>query len=95
MFVKIEMLKAVTKAIFSHLEKLEINGMDVDKDFYWEISSNQKYDPYGQPSDFTLGQLSEDIQEILAIHSGNNSPSGHALVALGTLLRFMGERYPM
>lgn len=35
----------------------------ISNDYYWEISPDEIYDPYKEPENFTLGQLSDDMQE--------------------------------
>lgn len=95
MFVEFPILEKVTKEIFNHLKQLGIEGIELDKDFYWNVPLDQKYEPYNKPTALDLGQLSDDLQELQAIQKGEVEPSGHALVALGSILRFIGERKPM
>jgi len=48
------------------LTKLKENIGDeimISNDYYWEISPDEIYDPYKEPENFTLGQLSDDMQE--------------------------------
>lgn len=95
MHVELETLEETTKKIFNHLKKIGIKSIELDKDFYWNIPYDQKYDPYKKPIDLDLGQLSDDLQELQAIHAKEVEPSGHALVALGSIIQFIGERKPM
>ena len=95
MRVEFKILEEVLPIIFQHLNELDIKEIDLDKDFYWNIPEDKKYTPYEQPTDFDLGQLTEDFKELLAIQNKKSPPSGHALIALAALLRFIGEKKPM
>ena len=49
------------------------------------------YDPIKDPSNFSLGQLSEDGQRLSQILAGETPPIGYALVWLGSILRAAGQ----
>jgi hypothetical protein len=87
----IDTLERAFQLIFSHLREIQINSVEVDKDFYWDISSDERYDPYQDPKDLSLGQLSSDWEEIQKIASGEKKPTVYTLVWLSSLLRFLGE----
>ena len=87
----IDTLERAFQLIFSHLQKNQINSIEVDKDFYWDISSQERYNPYQDPKDLSLGQLSSDWEEIQKIALGEKEPTGYALLWLSSLLRFLGE----
>jgi hypothetical protein len=53
------------------------------------------YAVYTPPPEFdlTMGQLSEDWNEVAKIASGQRPPAAYALVWLSSLLRFIGTKF--
>jgi len=55
----------------------EHKGVEVEikSDFYWDISMEEIYNPYDEPRNITLGQISDDIIELRrAMKSGEIVP---------------------
>jgi hypothetical protein len=92
MIVKISELRALTEQLFAHLEQNRCNTVDISHDYYWDIPQENRYDPYQEPQEFTLGQLSDDWAELEKILAGNSEPIAYALVWLSTVLRAIGEK---
>lgn len=61
-------------------------------DYYWAIGPEELYAPYQQPAHLTLGQLSDDIEEISRVARGEAPPVGPDLVKLGAILAALGHR---
>ncbi len=78
--------------ISEHIRQSHPEPLEISEDYYWEIAETQLYDPTQDPSDFSLGQLSEDWHRVSQILSGEAPPIGYALVWLGSLLRVIGQR---
>ncbi len=66
----------------------------IDKDFYWEVLWEQRYDSYEEPRKLSLGQLSDDLKEIRGILAGQRDAIPYCLVWLSSLLRVIGEFPP-
>nr|VFK21306.1 MAG: hypothetical protein BECKLPF1236A_GA0070988_102964 [Candidatus Kentron sp. LPFa]VFK34711.1 MAG: hypothetical protein BECKLPF1236C_GA0070990_102934 [Candidatus Kentron sp. LPFa] len=94
MLVDISVLEKATSAVFQHLRENGINSIDLDKDFYWNIEKEQKYDPYQEPTEMNLGQLADDLKEIEKIASGDGDVIGYALVWIAALYQYIGEANP-
>lgn len=62
--VKINEIQEITNLIFEKLKASKGNEIEINYDFYWDIDSEEIYDPYKEPSNLTLGQLSDEIMEI-------------------------------
>lgn len=92
MQIDIKTLEKATLDIFNHLRDLEITSFELENDYYWHIVSEERYNPYDKPKDFTLGQLSDDWDEIEKIATGKQEPIGFALVWLAALYLYVGER---
>ena len=67
MRVKLETLEKVAHLIFEHMRDLEVEEVEIDNDYYWNIPFEQKYDRYEPPTDLDLGQLSEDWRDIINV----------------------------
>lgn len=94
MSVDIDTLESAILFIFEHLRNKDNTAINLDKDFYWDIESEQKYNPYIKPNKINLGQLSDDWEEIQLIASGEKEAIGYALVWVSALCRYIGETEP-
>lgn len=67
---------------------------EVSEDFYWNIPEKHLYSVYTPPpeSELTVGQLSDDWNEVMKIASGQRPPMAYGLVWLSSLLRIVGTK---
>jgi hypothetical protein len=82
------------RAIDVLLAEFEANGVsewDVDRDYYWDVPSDVRYDPYAHPTQLSLGQLSYDIERVKKLADGSNGPVSLGLVWVASILRIAGE----
>jgi hypothetical protein len=88
-------LEKVTQLAFDHCRNVGLDSVEVDEDFYWVVEQEYRYNPNKVPerAEMGLGQLSDEIDEIRRVASGEKDPTGFTLVRLAALLRFIGERY--
>lgn len=93
MKVKLTDLSQVHEQITRHLHSLGLEEVEFDDDYYWNIVPEKRYDPYHEPDEFTLGQLSDDLARVRRISIGESEPLGYALVWLSALLRAIGEKH--
>ncbi len=84
-------LRLLLAKVLDHLDASGNHVLNVEKDYYWAIPFAQQYDPYNEPTKFTLGQLSDDLAELKRIVDGRSSPIGYALVWLSTIMRAIGQ----
>lgn len=91
MDVHIKELRAVADKLFRHLLESGHETIDLPQDLYWSIPKEARYDPYSQPTELTLGQLSDDLAELKRIESGEVEPLSFALVWLAAVIRAVGE----
>lgn len=92
MKIRISELREAANLLFDHLERSGHAEIEVDRDFYWSIPDDKLYAAYEEPSGFTMGQLSDDCQELRKISSGQREPISYALVWLSSILRFVGAK---
>ena len=94
MQVKLETLEKVVHAIFEHMRDLGVEEVELEKDYYWHIPFEQKYDVYNQPTDLTIGQLTDDWQDIVNIAGDSSNILCVHLRDVSAILRYIGEKYP-
>ncbi len=92
MKVKTAELRHVSDLLFEHLERNGISELEVDKDFYWNVQDDQLFSVYEKPGELTMGQLSEDWQQLQAIASGRKPPIGYGFAWLSSILRFISTK---
>jgi hypothetical protein len=92
MKIDISTLEQASQAIFQYLKDQKVESIEVNEDFYWNISKEERYNPYADPKDLDLGQLSDDWAEVAKIASGDNEPVGYALVWLSSIYKILGEK---
>ncbi|HEY0764151.1 MAG TPA: hypothetical protein VGD61_17370 [Pyrinomonadaceae bacterium] len=92
MRINVHELQHISDRLFSHLEEIGQNSVEITDDYYWEIPQELRYDAIKEPKEFDVGQLSDDWLELQQILHGTNAPISYALVWLSSLLRNIGEK---
>ena len=64
MKVNIDEIQKITSLLLSKLKESKGNEIEINNDYYWEISNEELYNPYEEPRNITLGQLSDDLDEV-------------------------------
>jgi hypothetical protein len=90
MRIDVSDLRTVATRLFDHLDSLGERTVDLDQDYYWVIPDSQLYDPTQTPTEFVLGQLTDDWHELSKVLEGKE-PISYALVWLGAIMRAIGE----
>jgi hypothetical protein len=85
-------LRRVLEVLLVHLESTSQSEFEVQEDFYWAVPAGASYDAYEQPTELTIGQLSDDWTRLQAIGEGKAEPLGYALVWASTVIRAIGEK---
>jgi hypothetical protein len=91
MEVSIDRLRAISDALLAHLERKGINSVTISDDFYWDVPAEIRYDQYQEPTRHTIGQLSDDLNELNRIADGAVPIIGYGFVWLAAVLRRVGE----
>jgi len=92
MKITTEELRQAVNLVLAHLEESGQREFEVEEDFYWNIPEAELYNPYNEPSNLDLGQLSDDIKEIRKILTGESPCVGDALVWIAALMRRLGKK---
>ncbi len=90
MEIKVSDLEQLTKKMFEYIKDQEIQSITIEKDFYWNVSYEEKYDSYQEPAELDVGQLTDDWQELLNILNGKSELCNLAFVWLAQILHAIG-----
>ena len=91
MEVSVAELRVVADKLFAHLLQLGHDTVSITHDYYWAVPKDTRHDPYVQPVELTLGQLSDEISELKRISDGTAEPISFGLVWLSSIIREIGE----
>ena len=91
MEVTIKQLREAFEKLAVHLEQQGKKSVAISFDFYWSIPKVQLYDNYDQPTQLTMGQLSDDLLELQRIASGESPTISYGYVWLSTILKAIGD----
>ncbi len=61
-------------------------------DYYWSVPRVALYDPYKEPTDLTLGQLTDDLEEMKKLAEGTSEPVSLYLVKMSAILAMLGHK---
>ena len=61
-------------------------------DHYWAVAPEELYNPYETPARLTLGQLTDDLEEISRIANGETPPVSLDFVKLSAVLAAIGHK---
>ncbi|MEL6151770.1 MAG: hypothetical protein AAFV33_08935 [Chloroflexota bacterium] len=88
--ITLDELKVIVEKLLQYHEQKGDSTLPIIHEYYWNIATEQRYNPHVSPTDFTIGQLSFDLQHLREIAGGDREPTGYALVWLGQLLIAIG-----
>ena len=89
---KIDQLEAIFTLLIDHLKAKGIDSVDIDEDYYWNVPQASLYDPYHEPGQLEIGQLSDDWNELSKLLEGKKVPLAYHLVWFAAILRAIGGK---
>ncbi|QMU63847.1 MAG: hypothetical protein GKR88_05780 [Flavobacteriaceae bacterium] len=87
MVVNIEEIQKTITLLLTNLKDKKGNKIELKNDFYWDISSDELYNPYDEPKDISLGQLSDDLSEIHRLSKAEGDGIPYDLKRISEILR--------
>lgn len=85
-------LREVFDVLIGHVEERYGSTIEVDADYFWSIPSDEIYDVYDQPTDLTISQLTESLDNIRRVTADPEHAISYALVWLADILRATGHK---
>jgi len=93
MTINVQDFEKVVAALFVQLKEQSGETIEIkDEDYYWAINQDEKYNPYQQPSELTIGQLSEDWDSMSEILNKQRSPISYDFVKISSLMQIIGYK---
>ncbi|MBK8136870.1 MAG: hypothetical protein KA401_03520 [Anaerolineae bacterium] len=90
--VTVSQLRTLANLLLDNLEALNLSQIAIERDYYWEMSANDRYSMNKEPEDFSVGQLFDDLDNLLRVLDGSREPTRLTLTWYAALLRYIGER---
>jgi hypothetical protein len=89
---KLELI-SIIEIVLNHLNSKE--EIDVREEFYWDIPMKEIYQPYEIPKDLTIGQISDDWQELQKLlHHDSRDAVGYDFKRISTILKVISHNCP-
>ena len=89
-------INEVEKAFSNLLNELRNQKGDVIEiepvDYYWSIDRDELYNPYNDPTHLTLGQLTDDLEEMKKLADCEAEPVAQDLVKISSILAALGHK---
>lgn len=71
--VKIDEIEKIVLLLLSKLRESKGNEIELNSDYYWNIKIDEIYNPYAEPKQLTMGQLSEDLEQLCRLEIIDNA----------------------
>ena len=92
MKITIEDLLKILELLISKAEHSGIETIEVNSDYYWNISSEDRENFTTDKPDVCVGSLYDDLQELQKVLSKKNPPTILDFERLGNILIFLGNK---
>ena len=89
--ITVDQLRSYFRVLIDHLDTNGIDSLELKHDYFWSIDQHDLYNVYDYPKNLTVGQLSEALEHLERIRSGERPPLGYALVWLAHVLQALGH----
>jgi len=90
--VPVETLRHAAEVLLHHLESVAGSTIRLDTDYFWAVPREQRNDPCSRPSELTIGQLTESLDNVERMVSDPDATLSCGLVWLSDVLRAVGEK---
>lgn len=91
MNVNIDELEEIVSLLLKKLKHSKGKEIELNNDYYWEISNDEVYNPYEEPKNISLGQLSEDINELNRLVNKDDDAIPYDLSRIGNILKALSN----
>jgi hypothetical protein len=94
MKLNIDEFKKIITLLLSNLRDSKGNEIELKSDYYWDISNKQLYNPYNEPNEMSLGQLTDDLNEIYRLSKSNEDAIPYDLKRVAEVLKALSIENP-
>ncbi len=94
MTIDVDQLEQALQALVDELRKKKGRLIHIEQpiDYYWTVPGDVLYNPYENPNELTLGQLSDDLEEMTKIASKTSEPVSYDFVKISSLMTMIGHK---
>lgn len=87
--IKIDDLENLFDIIINKLRQEYGDTISLDNDYYWTIDEEEKYNPYVEPKEKLLGQISFDIEDLERLKNKSNILLSYGLIKIAEILKII------
>jgi hypothetical protein len=91
--VTVAELRSALSSILDHVEATSGQQLVLDQGYFWSVPGDDLFDVTKEPSELTIGQLSESLEFLRTAERDPDDILGYHLVWAADLLRAIGIRY--
>jgi hypothetical protein len=92
MEISIDDLEQIAAILFAHLKSTGHAKVTIDHDYYWQVPADARFDLTAEPTELDVGQLTDDLAELLRIQRKELDPIGYSLTRLASILDAIGQQ---
>jgi hypothetical protein len=89
--IPVQQLRAAFELIMQRITEDEGENISLERDYFWSIAPDALYNPYTDPGEPGMGQLSESWQHLEDVLKDNSLAMPHHLVWLADVMRALGH----
>ena len=93
MKINVSEIESITIRLLDMLKQSKGELLEFSNDYYWDILDNELFNPYKDPTNITLGQLSDELTELDKVKNLNNATI-YDLKRLGIIFRALSYENP-
>lgn len=90
--IDLRQLRTVTLRLLDHLiETQGIDGVILDRTFYWNVPDDSLFDMSEDPSELNVGSLIDDWGFISGLLDQEEEPVAYQLTEIAPIIRYLGQ----
>jgi hypothetical protein len=91
--INVTEIEEALKLLLKELREQKGDVVEIEPvDYYWSIDRDELYDPYSTPAKLTLGQLTDDLEEVRKIACRETEPVSQDFVKISAVLAMIGHK---
>ena len=94
MTINLDDLEKIILLLIKKMKQSKGDTLEIVNDYYWDVPKEVLYNPYKEPENITLGQLSEDLIEIQKVIEGKE-PIVYDLKRVSCILKALSIENPI
>ena len=92
MKIKIHEVREILNLIFYKLDNIGVKEVELDHSYYWETSTNLMYDMDKEPNEFSIGDLTHDLERLQELLNDDGLYVNDSLEWIANILKYCGLR---